>query len=168
MAWSSKLNFQPIWILLLVAGASDNKEEGTNTVWRHFWISACLPTQCNLEGFQICQDIMTCSEISRPYATPGMFCRLQISKIRLKICKICNCYPKRILFQVTDIICRYWLPASDILKQYLDIFMQNNTLFYKKISQNWRLSYIGPSEPMQNDQRCFFSNIYFKFYNIIK
>jgi hypothetical protein len=27
---------------------------------------------------------------------------------------------------------------------------------------------IGPSEPMQNDQTCFFSNIFLKFYNIIK
>ncbi len=26
---------------------------------------------------------------------------------------------------------------------------------------------IGPSEPMQNDQTCFFSNIFLKFYNII-
>ncbi len=27
---------------------------------------------------------------------------------------------------------------------------------------------IGPSEPMQNDQTCFFSNIFLKFYKIIK
>ncbi len=27
---------------------------------------------------------------------------------------------------------------------------------------------IGPSEPMQNDQTCFFSNNFLKFYNIIK
>ncbi len=27
---------------------------------------------------------------------------------------------------------------------------------------------IGPSEPMQNDQTCFFSNIFLNFYNIIK
>jgi hypothetical protein len=27
---------------------------------------------------------------------------------------------------------------------------------------------IGPSEPMQSDQTCFFSNIFLKFYNIIK
>ncbi len=26
---------------------------------------------------------------------------------------------------------------------------------------------IGPSEPMQNDQTCFFSNIFLKIYNII-
>ena len=28
--------------------------------------------------------------------------------------------------------------------------------------------YIGGSEPMQNDQTYFFSNIFFKFYNIVK
>jgi hypothetical protein len=28
--------------------------------------------------------------------------------------------------------------------------------------------FIGPSEPMQNNQTCFFSNIFLKFYNIIK
>jgi hypothetical protein len=31
-----------------------------------------------------------------------------------------------------------------------------------------RVYIIGPSEPMQNDQRCFFSNIFLKSYNIIK
>ncbi len=31
-----------------------------------------------------------------------------------------------------------------------------------------RLPAIGGSEPMQNDQTYFFSNIFFKFYNIIK
>ncbi len=30
------------------------------------------------------------------------------------------------------------------------------------------MPYIGPSEPMQNYQTCFFSNICLKFYNIIK
>jgi hypothetical protein len=27
---------------------------------------------------------------------------------------------------------------------------------------------IDPSEPMHNDQTCFFSNIFLNFYNIIK
>ncbi len=50
-----------------------------------------------------------------------------------------------------------------------------SSTFGKRVCRPWRRpdhpgrpSAIGPSEPMQNDQTCFFSNIFSKFYNIIK
>jgi hypothetical protein len=42
-----------------------------------------------------------------------------------------------------------------------------NTRLYPTANEEEGQS-IGSSEPMQNDQRYFFSNIFFKFYNIIK
>jgi hypothetical protein len=45
-----------------------------------------------------------------------------------------------------------------------DVLCKDGYIYFMKCTD----IVIGPSEPMQNDQTCFFSNIFLKFYNIIK
>ncbi len=57
------------------------------------------------------------------------------------------------------------IPSS--ICQLKRILQHKATLMEEELLHN-NAVIIGPSEPMQNDQTCFFSNIFLKFYNIIK
>jgi hypothetical protein len=49
-----------------------------------------------------------------------------------------------------------------------DVGINGKALTFSTLATEQVTYSIGPSEPMQNDQTCFFSNIFLKFYNIIK
>jgi hypothetical protein len=61
-------------------------------------------------------------------------------------------------------------PAANIVQNaFINKIYRNAVLKLKQDNANSLISQIiGSNEPMQNDQTYFFSNIFFKFYNIIK